>query len=57
MAPMAQRERAWELIVKHLPLDLLHSLTEEVGFDELPDLGKKILEGQVRGRLVVKIPS
>jgi NADPH-dependent curcumin reductase CurA len=28
-----------------------------VGFDELPDLGKKILEGQVRGRLVVKIPS
>ncbi len=57
MAPMAQRERAWELIVNHLPLDLLHSLTEEVGFDELPDLGKKILEGQVRGRLVVKIPS
>ena len=57
MAPMALRERAWELIVKHLPLDLLHSLTEEVGFDELPDLGKKILEGQVRGRLVVKIPN
>ena len=57
MAPMSQRERAWELIVKHLPLDLLHSLTEEAGFDELPDLGKKILEGQVRGRLVVKIPS
>jgi len=56
MAPMALRERAWELIVKHLPLDLLHSLTEEVGFDELPDLGKKILKGQVRGRLVVKIP-
>ena len=57
MAPMALRERAWELIVKHLPLDLLHSLTEEVGFDELPDLGKKILKGQVRGRLVVKIPG
>lgn len=55
MAPYAKRQRAWEGIVRHLDPALLESLTTEIGFDELPTYAERILNGQVRGRLVVPI--
>lgn len=57
MASLAKRQRAWRGLVDHLDLDLLESLTSEIGFDELPQKGADILRGQVRGRLVVRIPA
>ena len=57
MAPFDKRQRAWQGIVEHLDAGLLESLTSEVGFDELPQLGEQILKGQVRGRVVVEIPK
>jgi acrylyl-CoA reductase (NADPH) len=56
MAPLERRQRAWEGIVAHLDPDLLENLTEEVAFEDLPSLGADILKGQVRGRVVVRIP-
>ena len=56
MAPLAKRLRAWNGIVEHLDPGLLENLTSEVSFDDLPELGEQILKGQVRGRLVVRIP-
>lgn len=57
MAPFEKRLRAWQGIVQHLDADLLESLTTEVSFDDLPQLGEQILKGQVRGRVVVQIPQ
>lgn len=56
MAPFEKRQRAWSGIVQYLDPALLESLTTEVSFDELPELGERILKGQVRGRVVVQIP-
>jgi len=54
MAPRAPRQRAWERLAQDLPLDTLASITgETVGLADLPEVGKKILAGQVRGRLLV----
>lgn len=57
MAALAKRKRAWQGLVDHLDLTLLESLTSEISFDELAQKGTEIIRGQVRGRLVVRIPS
>ncbi|MCZ8376997.1 MAG: oxidoreductase [Beijerinckiaceae bacterium] len=55
MKPLPGRLAAWKRLVTDLPMDKLDALTVEAGFDELPRLGREILAGQVRGRVVVKI--
>lgn len=57
MASQEKRQRAWQGLVDNLDLNLLESLTTEIRFDELPEKGAEIIKGQVRGRLVVKIPA
>lgn len=53
MRPYADRVRAWERIARDLPLDKLEAMIEPATLADLPDLGKAILKGQVRGRVVV----
>lgn len=54
MAPRAPRARAWERLARDLPLDTLASITgETVGLGDLPEIGRQILAGKVRGRLLV----
>jgi acrylyl-CoA reductase (NADPH) len=53
--PAAPRQAAWDRIAKDLPLDKLDAMIEEHPLGDLPDLGKKILKGQVRGRTVVDV--
>jgi acrylyl-CoA reductase (NADPH) len=55
MAPMAERREAWARIVRDLPMDLLDRMTTTVGLKDLPELGSRILKGEVQGRVVVEI--
>ncbi len=53
--PYDQRVRAWARIASDLPLDKLEATIRMAGLGDLPDLGQAILQGQVRGRVVVDV--
>lgn len=55
MQPTPNRLRAWKRIAQDLPMDKLEAMIEEVGLGALPDLGRAILKGQVKGRVVVDV--
>jgi acrylyl-CoA reductase (NADPH) len=54
MAPMTLREQAWTRLVRDLDTDRLDSMTSEVALEEAPAQAARLLQGQVRGRIVVK---
>ena len=53
MCPLPRRLEAWRRLTELLPPDLLDSLTTEARLPDLPELGAKILKGEVRGRVVI----
>lgn len=53
MRPYEDRVEAWNRIATDLPMDRLESMTSEHGLADLPALATSILEGGVRGRVVV----
>ncbi|MGH1353940.1 MAG: acryloyl-CoA reductase [Thalassovita sp.] len=55
MRPYADRVRAWERIAKDLPMDKLEAMVNPATLSDLPQLGKDILKGQVKGRVVVDV--
>jgi len=55
MQPFENRKRAWARIAKDLPMDKLEGMITEATLADLPSLGKDILKGQVRGRVVVDV--
>ena len=55
MCPLAPRKAAWERLARDLDRSKLSEITHEIGLDQVLDAGPKILAGQVRGRIVVKI--
>jgi acrylyl-CoA reductase (NADPH) len=55
MCPYAERLEAWARLARDLPLDRLDRMTETVPLAALPELAPKILEGAVRGRIVVDV--
>jgi acrylyl-CoA reductase (NADPH) len=55
MCPLAPRKAAWERLARDLDRSKLSEITHEIGLDQVIDWGPKILAGQVRGRIVVKI--
>jgi acrylyl-CoA reductase (NADPH) len=55
MAPLALRKQTWERLEKDLDRRKLAQMTQEIGLDGVIEAGKMIVEGGVRGRLVVKI--
>jgi acrylyl-CoA reductase (NADPH) len=55
MAPLTIRNEAWQRLATDLDLQKLSKMVEEIGLDGVITAGKKIVEGGVRGRLVVKI--
>ena len=55
MQPYPARVAAWERIAKDLPMDKLEAMTETAGLEDLPDLGRAILQGQVKGRMVIDV--
>lgn len=55
MKPYPARLEAWKRIVTDLPLDKLETLASEARLEDLPALGKAILAGEVRGRIIVRL--
>ena len=55
MQPFENRHRAWQRIVTDLPMDKLEAMVQPATLNDLPELGKAILKGQVKGRCVVDV--
>ena len=55
MQPYANRLRAWERIAQDLPMDKLDAMIQPATLSDLPGLGRDILKGQVKGRVVVDV--
>lgn len=53
MAPRARREEAWARLAAELDPARLAALSTTIGFDGIVDVAKAIVEGKVRGRVVV----
>ncbi len=55
MCPQLARQAAWKRLASDLDRRKLAEITHEIGFDQVIEAGARILAGQIRGRLVVKI--
>ncbi len=57
MQPYDNRVRAWQRIATDLPMDKLEAMVHPATLSNLPALGADILNGQVKGRVVVDVNS
>ncbi|HEY8601419.1 MAG TPA: MDR family oxidoreductase [Thermomicrobiales bacterium] len=57
MAPTARRDLAWARLARDSPLETLAQVTRTVSLAEVPALADTLLDGAVRGRLVVDMNS
>lgn len=55
MAPQALRRRAWNRLAHDLDPALLDGIAEEVGLDEAIGKAEALMQGKLRGRIVVRI--
>ena len=55
MCPMETRREAWRRLASDLDADKLAPMTSEIDLAAVVDAGQRIVEGKVRGRIVVKI--
>lgn len=55
MCPIEKRRAAWGRLARDLDKSKLTEITTEISLDQAAEAGAKILAGQVRGRIVVKI--
>ena len=55
MQPYDNRLRAWGRIARDLDMDKLETMVQPAVLEDLPELGRDILKGQVRGRVVVDV--
>lgn len=55
MCPIEPRKAAWQRLASDLDREKLSEITKEISLDEVSEWGAKILAGQVRGRIVVRI--
>jgi acrylyl-CoA reductase (NADPH) len=55
MCPLPMRQEAWRRLATELERSKIAAMTNEIGLAEVIAAGRRIVEGQVRGRIVVKI--
>ena len=55
MCPIDIRRTAWDRLARDLDPAKLHEMTTEIALADVIEQGQKIVAGQVRGRIVVKI--
>ena len=55
MAPLAKRQRAWDRLARDLDPTLLESMIEEIALEAAVAKAHDLMNGKVRGRVVVKI--
>jgi acrylyl-CoA reductase (NADPH) len=54
MAPLALREKAWARLAQDLDPAKLEAITTEVALTDAIDAARRLMDGQVRGRIVVR---
>jgi len=54
MAPLALRERAWARLAQDLEPAKLDAITSEISLDGAIDAARRLMAGEVRGRIVVR---
>jgi acrylyl-CoA reductase (NADPH) len=54
MAPLALREKAWSRLAHDLNAAQLDRITTEIRLADVVDAARRLMDGQVRGRLVVR---
>jgi acrylyl-CoA reductase (NADPH) len=54
MAPIALREEAWSRLARELPRAALAAIQHEIGLSEAIAKAQELIEGKVRGRIVVR---
>ncbi len=57
MAPKPLREQAWGRLATDLDLDKLHTLSKTIGFGDIIDTAHAMMDGKVRGRVVVDMTA
>ena len=55
LQPHANRVRVWDRIASCIEDELLESMAQPATLADLPELGKMILKGQVKGRVIVDV--
>ena len=55
MCPMERRREAWKRLASDIDAGKLATMTSEIDLAGVMDAGRRIVEGAVRGRIVVKI--
>jgi acrylyl-CoA reductase (NADPH) len=55
MCPLPHREAAWRRLEADLDRNKIAAMVNEIGLDDVIGAGRRIVEGKVRGRIVVKI--
>ncbi len=55
MAPLAQRQRAWDALALELSPAALEAMVEEVSLEGAIAKAEQLMQGQVRGRIVVRV--
>jgi acrylyl-CoA reductase (NADPH) len=55
MCPMPQRRAAWSRLAHDLPLDRLELIIQEAPLADVPQLSEAILQGRIRGRVVIDV--
>ena len=57
MAPQPLRRQAWARLAQDLDLTSLDRMTTEIGLDQALEGARRLMAGEVVGRLVVRIPD
>ncbi|MCF6343760.1 MAG: acryloyl-CoA reductase [Devosiaceae bacterium] len=54
MAPFEKRQKAWKNLAQNFDQDKYAPLVSEVTLEQLPEYGKRILKGEIMGRVIVQ---
>jgi len=55
LCPQERRRAAWQRLAKELPLDLIEEMATEAPLTDVPALSEDILQGKIRGRMVINV--
>lgn len=55
MAPLSLRREAWDRLAQEVDRNLLEEMVEDIALDACVERARDLMDGQVRGRLVVKV--
>ena len=51
----AERQQAWSRLAELVDTRLLDSISEEISLDGVIDAAQRLMKGEIRGRVVVKV--